>query len=118
MVAGYGIALLTTAGQPKINHSNIIDGHVIVGQRKALEFTLYSRSNCPLCEAMEDELTPFIQKYRITVRRRYIDNQPDLEKRYGTKVPVLTLDENTLCEYFLDTEALLRVLSPENHTTG
>jgi glutaredoxin len=57
-----------------------------------LQFKLYSRSNCP---------------YKITVKRQYIDNEPELEQRYGTKVPVLTLDEQTLCEYFLDPEALL-----------
>lgn len=72
-----------------------------------MQFILYSRSNCPLCEAMEDELRPFIEKYKITVKRKYIDNEPELEQRYGTKVPVLTLDEQTLCEYFLDAEALL-----------
>jgi len=72
-----------------------------------LQFILYSRSNCPLCEAMEDELRPYIEKYKITVKRQYIDNKPELEQRYGTKVPVLTLDEQTLCEYFLDPEALL-----------
>lgn len=75
-----------------------------------LEFTLYSRSNCPLCEAMEDELRPFIKKYNITVKRRYIDNEPELEQRYGTKVPVLTHDEKTLCEYFLDPEPLLSAI--------
>ena len=72
-----------------------------------VEFILFSRSNCPLCEAMEDELRPFIKKYKITVKRQYIDNEPELEQRYGTKVPVLTFDKKTLCEYFLDAEALL-----------
>ncbi len=72
-----------------------------------LQFILYSRSNCPLCEAMEDELRPFIEKFNITVKRQYIDNEPELEQRYGSKVPVLTFDEKTLCEYFLDSEVLL-----------
>ncbi len=75
-----------------------------------MEFVLYSRSNCPLCEDMEDELRPFIEKYNIIVKRQYIDNEPELEQRYGSKVPVLTLDEKTLCEYFLDPESLLCVI--------
>ena len=81
-----------------------------------LEFILFSRSNCPLCEAMEEELRPFINRYSITVRRQYIDNDAELERRYGSKVPVLTHDETTLCEYFLDPEPLLKVItgkSPE-----
>ena len=72
-----------------------------------LELILYSRSSCPLCESMEDELRPFIEKYKIIVKRHYIDNEPELEQRYGSKVPVLTSNEKVLCEYFLDPEALL-----------
>jgi len=76
-----------------------------------LEFTLYSRSNCPLCEAMEDELRPFIEKYSITVKRKYIDNEPLLQKLYGDKVPVLTSNNEILCHYFLDTEILLNAIT-------
>jgi Glutaredoxin-like domain (DUF836) len=63
---------------------------------------------------MEDELRPFIEKYKITVKRLYIDNEPELEQLYGSKVPVLTLDKETLCEYFLDPELLSRVIDPEH----
>jgi len=59
---------------------------------------------------MEDELRPFVKKYNITVKRQYIDNEPELEQRYGSKVPVLTRDEKTLCEYFLDPESLLSAI--------
>ena len=72
-----------------------------------MELILYSRSSCPLCESMEDELRPFIEKYKIIVKRHYIDNEPELEQRYGSKVPVLTSNEKILCEYFLDPAALL-----------
>ena len=64
-----------------------------------MEFLLYSRSNCPLCEAMEDELRPYIQKHNIVVKRQYIDNDAALEKRYGGKVPVLVFQDKVLCEY-------------------
>ena len=63
---------------------------------------------------MEDELRPFIEKYKITVTRQYIDNEPELERRYGSKVPVLTFEKKILCEYFLDPELLL--LEIENIT--
>ena len=72
-----------------------------------MEFLLYSRSNCPLCEAMEDELRPYIKKHNIVVKRQYIDNDADLEKRYGSKVPVLVFQDKILCEYFLDPKPLL-----------
>ena len=77
----------------------------------SLKFTLYSRSNCTLCETMEDELRPFIEKYSITVNRKYIDNEAVLQKLYGDKVPVLTLNNEILCHYFLDTEILLKAIT-------
>ena len=75
-----------------------------------MEFILFSRSNCHLCEAMEDELSPFIENHNIIVKRQYIDNEPALEQRYGTKVPVLTLHDEILFEYFLDAEKLLSII--------
>jgi len=80
-----------------------------------LDFTLFSRSNCPLCEAMEDELRPFVSRYQLTINRRYIDNEPELVQLYGDKVPVLTLNNETLCEYFLDSELLLNTINKNNH---
>ncbi len=60
---------------------------------------------------MEDELIPFIEKYSITVNRKYIDNEAVLQKLYGDKVPVLTLNDEILCHYFLDTETLLKAIT-------
>ena len=72
---------------------------------------LYSRSDCPLCDAMEDELRPFIKEYGITVRRQYIDNEAALQALYGDKVPVLTLNDEILCHYFLDKDILLKAIT-------
>ncbi|PCI08504.1 MAG: thioredoxin family protein [Gammaproteobacteria bacterium] len=60
---------------------------------------------------MEDELRPFVEKYSIVVHRQFIDNDPELEQRYGNKVPVLTVDGVTLCAYFLDPDKLLTKLN-------
>ncbi len=64
---------------------------------------------------MEDELRPFIEKYSITVNRLYIDNDTVLQSLYGDKVPVLTLDDEILCQYFLDTELLRRTIVDNEH---
>lgn len=76
-----------------------------------LKFILYSRSSCSLCEAMEEELMPFIEKHHLTVNRLYIDNEPALQKLYGDKVPVLTLNDEILCHYFLDKDILLQAIN-------
>lgn len=60
---------------------------------------------------MEDELRPFIAKYSITVTRTYIDNNAALQQLYGEKVPVLTLNNEILCHYFLDTDILLQTIT-------
>ncbi len=78
-----------------------------------MEFALFSRSTCHLCEEMEDELRPYIQKYSITVKRQFIDNDADLEKRYGNRVPVLMFQDKVLCEYFLDPKPLLDVITAQ-----
>ena len=78
-----------------------------------MKLMLFSRSNCHLCEAMEDELRPYIQKYNITVNRQYIDNDAHLEKRYGNKVPVLMFQDKILCEYFLDPASLLDAIAAQ-----
>lgn len=80
-----------------------------------MDFILFARSNCPLCEAMEEELRPFVARYHMTINRRYIDNEPGLIQQYGDKVPVLTLNNETLCEYFLDSELLLNAIDKNNH---
>ena len=79
-----------------------------------MEFILFSRSNCHLCEAMEHELSPFIENHNIIVKRQYIDNEPALEQRYGSKVPVLALHDEIICEYFLDAEKLLSTINQNN----
>ncbi len=60
---------------------------------------------------MEDELRPFIIKYGIVVKRQYINNEPALEQLYGSKVPVLLLNEKIVCHYFLDAEILHKAIA-------
>ena len=78
-----------------------------------VNYILFSRSNCPLCDAMEDELRPFIEEFKIVVERRYIDNEPALEALYGDKVPVLTRDGEILCHFFLDGDVLKQSIHGE-----
>lgn len=76
-----------------------------------MEFTLFTRSGCPLCDAMEEELLPYIETCEIVVRREYIDNKPALESRYGSRIPVLVHDGDVVCEYFLDPDKLKQVMT-------
>ncbi len=64
---------------------------------------------------MEEELRPFVSRYRLTIKHLYIDNEPELVELYGDKVPVLTFDNEILCQYFLDPELLLDKINKNNH---
>jgi hypothetical protein len=39
-----------------------------------------------------------------------VDSDPQLQRRYGLKVPVLLLDSATVCSHRLDAPELLRML--------
>ncbi len=74
------------------------------------QLLLYSRSGCHLCDAMEDELSPFILSGKVQVQRIFIDNNEKLEQLYGQRIPVLMDEEQLVCEYFLDQDVLNKIL--------
>ena len=43
-------------------------------------------------------------------RRVPIDNNAELEKAYGARVPVLVCGDEEICHYFLDMQALKQVV--------
>lgn len=70
------------------------------------ELIIYTRAGCHLCDALLDELTVFCKSNPFSFQSIDISANEQLEKRYGTKVPVVTFNDTILCEYFLDTEAI------------
>lgn len=84
-----------------------------------LELTLYSRAGCHLCEDMETLLPEVLEEFSNKGLTQaptdfsivYINNHPDLESIYGTRVPVLKAGEEEICHYFLDVKALQQYIS-------
>lgn len=78
-----------------------------------MELTVYSRAECSLCEQMLDELAQLLGPLaaaRVTVTD--IDQDPELIRKYGSRIPVLMADGEFVCAYRLDrarVEALLAV---------
>jgi hypothetical protein len=69
------------------------------------QWTVYSRADCSLCERMLDELAALLGPEAATaVQVVDIAGQPELERRYGTRIPVLTADCDFVCAYRLDPE--------------
>jgi len=69
-------------------------------------FTLYLRHDCHLCEAFMAELLALQSRWQFEVETRDIDSDADLRERYNTLVPVLALNGEEICHYFLDPDKL------------
>lgn len=72
----------------------------------SVKFTLYTRTGCHLCEDMELALPGLATELNFITETITIDNNAELERVYGSKVPVLTLGDEIICESFLDKVAL------------
>jgi hypothetical protein len=62
-----------------------------------MEFVLYSRPDCHLCDEMLDELTGLIDGHAASVRVVNVDSDPELRRRYGLRIPVLTVAGEEVC---------------------
>lgn len=75
------------------------------------QWTVYSRADCSLCERMLDELAELLgPQAAAAVQVVDIDGQPELERRYGARIPVLTADGEFVCAYRLDAERVQALL--------
>ncbi|MDH5179935.1 MAG: glutaredoxin family protein [Gammaproteobacteria bacterium] len=72
------------------------------------QLTVYHRTGCHLCEDMIAQLLALQQQFGFSLQQLDIQDDPELEAAYGTKVPVLLADGHEICHYFLDQVALSR----------
>jgi hypothetical protein len=75
------------------------------------ELTFYHRPGCHLCEDMRDALLAFQAEHAFQWCEVDIDDDADLLARYGALIPVLCLDEQEICHYFLNPIALAAALT-------
>ena len=71
---------------------------------------VYSREQCHLCERMIQGLAEWHKKYAFRLTIIDIDQDPALQKKYAARVPLLATADAEICEYFLDEQALSRLL--------
>ena len=76
-----------------------------------MNLVLYSRDNCHLCDAFEDELTNFLKQTDVSCEKVDVDSRPQLQSLYGNDVPVLTLDDLIICQHFFDRDKILKVIT-------
>ncbi len=71
-------------------------------QTQGVTLTLYGRTYCHLCDDMLTGLQALQARFAFAVTVVDVDSAPDLEARYGERVPVLMHGERELCHYYLD----------------
>jgi len=64
--------------------------------------TLYIRHGCHLCEAFREELEACKGMWQFVIEDVDVDSNRLLAEKYGTRVPVLVIDGEELCQYFFD----------------
>lgn len=74
-------------------------------------FVVYSRDDCPLCDEFIAELSRLLAPSGERVQVRDVDADPLTQRRFGLKIPVLTVDGSPVCHGRLDAEAVARLLA-------
>ncbi len=76
-----------------------------------LSLTLYSRTDCCLCDDMKKVLATVRRDVVFQLGEINVSNDPILESRYGFDVPVLLVNGRRAFKYRLTERALRRTLS-------
>jgi hypothetical protein len=76
--------------------------------------TLLTRAYCHLCDDMRTALAPLAAEARMPIVELDVDADPQLEARFGDRVPVLLdggVDGRELCHFRLDRTRILQALT-------
>ncbi|MGH2740831.1 MAG: glutaredoxin family protein [Actinomycetota bacterium] len=64
--------------------------------------TMYSRRRCGLCDAARDVILGALSEVEFEFEELFIDENDDLEGRYGLRVPVVLVDGDERFETEVD----------------
>ena len=70
------------------------------------KLTVLSREYCHLCEELLAALKQYQGRYSFDIEVVDVDSNPQLEERWGDKVPVLLDGDREVCHYYLDHDAV------------
>ena len=70
------------------------------------KLTVLSREYCHLCEELVAGLKRFQARYDFDIEVVDVDRHPQLEEKWGDKVPVLLDGDLEVCHYYLDHDAV------------
>jgi len=71
-----------------------------------MKFVVLSREYCHLCDDLLAGLRQLQGRYDFDIEVVDVDSRPELEARWGDKVPVVLDGEIEVCHYHLDPAAV------------
>jgi glutaredoxin len=71
---------------------------------------LYGRPGCHLCDDARDELAVLAAELGFTVREHDIEADDDLLRRYLERIPVIVIDGDEVCDFYVDAAEIRRRL--------
>ena len=75
------------------------------------QWTVYTRYGCSLCDQLIEDLALLVGPTEAErVRVIDIDTDPELSRKYASRIPVLTADEEFVCAYRLDKDRVTAYL--------
>ena len=76
-----------------------------------IEVSVYSRSNCHLCEVALEVISEIRKDYEFTITKILIDGDSELEEKYGEQVPVILINNQPHDFFRVDPERFSLAIS-------
>jgi glutaredoxin len=76
-----------------------------------IEVSVYSRSNCHLCEVALEVISEIRKDFEFTVTKILIDGNSELEEKYGEQVPVILINNQPHDFFRVDPERFRLAIS-------
>jgi glutaredoxin len=76
-----------------------------------IEVSVYSRSNCHLCEVALEVISEIQKDFEFTITKILIDGDTELETKYGEQVPVILINNQPHDFFRVDPERFRLAIS-------
>ena len=76
-----------------------------------IEVSVYSRSNCHLCEVALEVISDIRKEFEFTINKILIDGNAELEEKYGEQVPVILINNQPHDFFRVDPERFRLAIS-------
>ena len=76
-----------------------------------IEVSVYSRSNCHLCEVALEVISEIQKDFEFTITKILIDGNTELEEKYGEQVPVILINNQPHDFFRVDPERFRLAIS-------